>query len=101
MSLTQPPPKGIRPNRPLHLPAFGKEVEGQGAGPVLDKRDGLLQRIKGQQREDRAEDFLLHHRGVGGGGKDQGGGHPAAAGLTAAEYLTALSRPPGGGGGRR
>ena len=80
-------------NLPLHGPAPGKEIEGQRAGPVLDKGDGLLQRIKGQQREDRAKDLLLHHRGGGGVGQDQGGGHPAAAGLTAAEHLTALQQP--------
>ena len=57
------------PDRPVP----GKQVEGQRVGLGVDKVQRLLHPVEGEDGEDRAEDFLLHHRVLGGHVVQHGG----------------------------
>ena len=58
---------GTRPfqHGALRVARAAEAIQGQRRGPRVDKRDRLVQRIHREDRQDRPEDLLPHHRVIG------------------------------------
>ena len=66
VSLRQTPPERVAGEHAfLRRAVAGEQVQRQRRRPVAQHRQRVVERVEFQHRQDRPEDFLLHHRGVG------------------------------------
>ena len=59
--------EGNLPQHPLlYSPVVGEQIEGEGLWPSGNDADCLVQRVIRKNRQQRPENFLLHHRRIEG-----------------------------------